>query len=295
MTEESMPGAAGGRSDARRPEVPVDFVRRGEAACGFADVLSARNARLSDLAVGRLRLDCKTAPEPYEGDTGGRETLLHVLVGTCDIEADTGSGVRLFKDCGEREDVFSGLPTSVLLGPGTRYRVTAKTRTVDIAVASIPCEDGNPQWPAIIRPQEVQEHRIGEHHYERLVREVLGGEGPAARMRAGETINPVGKWSSWPHHDFDANPDLASQFEEVFLYFTKPRYGWGLQKRAGLYFDCTPVDDVLLVHNGDAAVMPLGDHPVVSGVDSSVIYIWFYVSPIPKIYAKWAEDVGGYA
>jgi len=26
-----------------------------------------------------------------------------------------------------------------------------------------------------------------------------------------------------------------------------------------------------------------------------VLYVWFYVSPIPKVYAKWAEDLGGYA
>ena len=31
------------------------------------------------------------------------------------------------------------------------------------------------------------------------------------------------------------------------------------------------------------------------GVDSQVLYIWFYTSPIPKLYSKWAEDLGGYA
>jgi 5-deoxy-D-glucuronate isomerase len=55
------------------------------------------------------------------------------------------------------------------------------------------------------------------------------------------------------------------------------------------------VDDVIVVRNGDAAILPLGEHPVVAGVDSSVLYVWFYMSPIPKIYSKWAEDLGGYA
>jgi 5-deoxy-glucuronate isomerase len=271
----------------------LDVVRRGDALEGHAEVLSAGNGRLKDLAVGRLRLDARH--NEYVAATGDRETILHILVGTCDIEVRTASGRRTLRNLGEREDVFSGLPTSLLLGPGTRYKVTTKTRTLDIAVASLPLAGPNPACPAVIRPQDVRVHRIGEAHYERLVREVVGGDGPALRIRAGETINPAGLWSSWPHHDFDANPTLAPLFEEVFLYFTKPRSGWGLQKRRGLYFDLTPVDDVLIVRNGDATVMPLGDHPVVAGVENQLLYVWFYVSPIPKVYAKWAEDVGGYA
>ncbi len=271
----------------------LDVIRRGEAAAGYTDVLSTRNARLQDLAVGRLRLDAKN--RRYAADTADRETILHVLVGTCDVEVKTGRGRRLLRDLGEREDVFSGLPTSVVLGPGSQYRITATSRTLDIAVASVPVDPARVAAPGVVRPQDVRVHRIGEAHYERLVREVVGGDGPALRIRAGETINPAGLWSSWPHHEFDADPKLAPQFEEVFLYFTKPRNGWGLQKRTGLYHDLTQVDDVLIVRNGDAAVVPLGDHPVVAGVENQLIYIWFYVSPIPKIYAKWAEDVGGYA
>ena len=166
-------------------------------------------------------------------------------------------------------------------------------------VASVPAEKKpqakKGQEPALIRPEDVQVHPIGEDHYSRMVREVIGGEGPAARLRAGETINPTGRWSSWPHHDFDANPELAPKFEEVFLYFTKPRSGWGIQRRDGLFCNLEQIDDVIVVRNGDAAVLPIGEHPVVAGVDSQLLYIWFYISPIPKVYSKWAEDLGGYA
>ena len=173
--------------------------------------------------------------------------------------------------------------------------MTPVSRTVDIAVASLPVGRAGRAIPAVIRPQDVQVHKIGEDHYQRTVREVIGGEGPALRLRAGETLNPIGLWSSWPHHDFDADPKLAPKFEEVFLYFTKPRSGWGLQRRAGLYSNLQSVDDCIVVRNGDAAILPLGEHPIVAGVDSSVLYVWFYVSPIVKLYSKWAEDLGGYA
>jgi len=270
-----------------------DFLPRSEPKVGYSPVLTPENAPLKDLKVGRLRLDAKLGG--YSGQTEDQEVLLHILVGQCTIEAKGPWGRRVLNNLGERRDVFSGLPTSVLLGPRTQYSVAATSRTADIALVSLSAAGEEPELPTVIRPQDVQVHEIGEAHYFRVVREVLGEEGPSRRIRAGETINPVGLWSSWPHHDFEAKPELAPQFEEVFIYLTKPRYGWGLQRRQGLYCNLKSVDDVIMVRNGDAAVIPLGDHPVVAGVDCQLAYLWFYTSPIPKIYAKWAEDVGGYA
>jgi len=273
--------------------VLVNHLRRGEAAIGYCPVLTPENAPLKNLSVGRLRLDSKSGGN--EAETGETETLLHILVGRCNVEVEGQWGRRIFHDVGERADIFSGLPSSVVIGPHTTYSVEPITRTVDIAVASVPLLDGKVDSPVVIRPQDVQVHQIGEAHYLRTVREVLGGEGPALRLRCGETLNPVGLWSSWPHHDFDADPQLAPQFEEVFLYFTKPKSGWAIQRRDGLFCNLDPIDDVVLVRNGDAAVLPLGNHPIVGGVDSQVLYIWFYISPIPKTYSRWAEDLGGYA
>jgi 5-deoxy-glucuronate isomerase len=268
------------------------FIRAAEVL-GYERVLTPESAPLQELSVGRLRLDADTGG--YEGETGECETLLHVLVGECSVEAEGPWGHSAVRNAGERRDVFSGLPTTIVLQPGTRYSVVPTARTVDVAVASAPVDPALAAPPAVVRPQDVRVHTIGEDYYMRTVREVIGGDGPASRLRAGETINPVGRWSSWPHHDFDANPDNAPLFEEVFLYFTKPARGWGVQRRTGLYSDLSEVDDVIVVNNGDAAVLPLGEHPVVAGVDSELLYVWFYFSPIPKVYARWAEDVGGYA
>jgi 5-deoxy-D-glucuronate isomerase len=272
----------------------VDHVDRGDVRQGYQPTLTPANAPLRQLSVGRIRLDRKGVAK-HAGETGRNEVLLHILVGQCTIQASGRWGRQTFKQLGERVDVFSGLPTSLVLGPRTTYTITPVTRTVDIAAASLPIGRAGRASPTVIRPQDVQVHTIGEGHYARTVREVLGGEGPALRLRAGETLNPTGLWSSWPHHDFDANVKLAPQFEEVFLYFTKPRGGWGLQRRHGLYSNLQRVDDVIVVKNGDAAILPLGAHPIVAGVDSQVLYIWFYTSPIPKLYSKWAEDLGGYA
>ena len=226
---------------------PLTFCPRIDSvALGYTSVLTPENALLKELSVGRLRLEERGGA--YVGATKNRETVLHILVGGCSIEAHGPWGKATFRNLGERRDVFSGLPTTIVLGPSTEYTVVPTSRAVDLAVGSLPVDENHIQPPTVIRPQDVQVHHIGEQHYTRTVREVLGGEGPALRMRVGETINPVGLWSSWPHHNFDANPQLAPLFEEVFLYFTKPGHGWGIQKREGLFCGNQPVDDVLVVH-----------------------------------------------
>ena len=244
----------------KNPRRTVDHVGRGDVRQGYQATLTPDNAPLSELSVGRIRLDRKGVAR-YLGDTDNNEVLLHILVGQCTIEAYGRWGRQTFKQLGERVDVFSGLPTSLVLGPRTQYTITPVTRTLDLAVASLPVGRAGRAVPTVIRPQDVQIHTIGEGHYLRTVREVIGGEGPALRLRAGETLNPTGLWSSWPHHDFDANVKLAPQFEEVFLYFTKPRGGWGLQRRHGLYSSLQQVDDVIVVKNGDAAILPLAAEP----------------------------------
>ena len=111
--------------------------RRDTAVEGFEPVLTPANAELRDLSVGRLRID-RRGTKRYRGRTGRSETLLHILVGSCTIEASGPWGRRTFKNLGERVDVFSGLPTSVVLGPKTEYLVTPTTRTVDIASQHCP-------------------------------------------------------------------------------------------------------------------------------------------------------------
>ena len=192
-----------------------DHVSRGDVQQGYQPMLTPDNAPLRELSVGRIRLDRKGVAR-YSGETADRETLLHILVGQCTIEASGPWGRRVFRNLGERVDVFSGLPTSLVLGPQTKYTATPVSRTLDIAVASVPVGplsknvgrnvpasqqkvgrtvSGPPRAPTVIRPQDVPVHAIGEAHYSRSVREVIGGEGPALRLRAGETINPTGLWS----------------------------------------------------------------------------------------------------
>ena len=118
-----------------------DHVSRSDVQQGYQPTLTPDNAPLRELSVGRIRLDRKGVAR-YTGETADRELLLHILVGQCTIEAIGRWGRRVFRQLGERVDVFSGLPTSLVLGPRTRYTVTPVSRTLDIAVASVPVGRG---------------------------------------------------------------------------------------------------------------------------------------------------------
>jgi 5-deoxy-glucuronate isomerase len=262
---------------------------------GNVEISRLDSIRLNDLSVDRLKLDA-LRDRPTLRIAEDEEAVIHVLTGTLMLEVSGDWGKRTIRSIGNRQNVFDHLPTAVTLQPGTKAVVVAQSRYADCLLIRVRLENGrHPSVPSIVRPEDVQVHDIGKGHYQREVRECVGGHGITERIRVGETINPTGLWSSWPHHDFDANPELAPQFEEVFLYFTDPKEGWGLQVRDGLMCDGSKVQDVVRVNNGDWLPMPLGNHPVVAGVDCRLMYVWAYVSPIAKKYAKFAEDMGGYA
>lgn len=259
---------------------------------GYQEMASSKNAPLDHLSVARLRIN-KTKGK-YSSYTKKKEVLLHLLVGQCNIEVSNKLGKKIFTKVGGRTDIFSELSESLVLSPNTEYKVEAKTKTVDIVICEVDF-DGPDYKPTLIKKNDVDVRIIGEAHYKREVRVILGGEGPAKKLRGGETINGVGLWSSWPHHSFDVQRNLYPDFEEVFLFFIKPKEAYGLVRMDGIFCNGQTIDSVIAVKNGDWGVMPIGNHPVVSGPASQILYFWIYISPIPKIYAKWAEDQGGYA
>jgi len=250
-------------------------------------------AKGSLISVDRVRLvSTKGNIELTVGaDTEG---VLHILTGTSITEVSGPWGRRTLCNLGERMNVFSGLPTSVAVKPFSRIRLESSSRYLDCLWVTAKVEKDLPAVPSVIRHQDVQVHEIGEGYSKRIVRECVGGLGITTNLRVGETISPVGCWSSWPHHEFDTTPNVSDKFEEFSLYFTRPKEGYGIQIRRGKFSDGRDVDDVFVFRNGESCLIPLGYHPVVSGPESETLYVWAYVSPIPKKYAKFADDVGGY-
>lgn len=269
------------------------FFKRKEPKEGYETLVSKENTYLKDLEVGRLRLGYKG--DSYKGQTENEELLIEVLIGKCDVTVKCRNTLQNFKDIGNRKNVFENEPDSILLGPNTEFEIVSTTNSVDVLMPKVKINDSEQMDPVLIKSENVETYEIGEGNFKRKVRVVLGGAGPSKRLRGGETINQAGQWSSWPRHSFDNHPELANQFEEFFIYFTRPKEGWALQRSDGTFVDGKYREQTKLVRNGDYAILPLGNHPVVAGPDTTLLYVWFYISPIPKIYPKWAEDHGEYA
>ena len=269
------------------------FFKRKEPKTGYEVLVSKDNSYLKDLEVARLRLDRNGSS--YKGQTHFEELLIEILIGKCNVVVKYDGTVQNFKDIGNRKNVFEKEPTSVLIGPNSEFEIVSTSNSVDVLIPRVQINNSTSFAPILIKSENVEVYEIGEGNFKRKVRVVLGGNGPARRLRGGETINQPGQWSSWPRHSFDNQPELADQFEEFFIYFTRPKEGWALQRSDGTFVDSKYREQTMLVRNGDYAVLPLGDHPIVAGPDTTLLYVWFYISPIPKIYPKWAEDHGEYA
>ena len=269
------------------------YLPKPEAKEGYSLVASARNGPLTDLEVGRLRL-LNRGQNKYQSETGEREVVLYILTGKCNVEAKGPWGTRKFEAVGERNNVFAAPPSAVILPPDTKYTVTVAGTSVDIFVAGVPIDDRT-KSPAVVRPQDVEIHYVGEGNHRREVRAIPGWDGKGGRSRIGETINPPGGWSAWPRHPFDNQPELAPGFEEVFLFLTKPKDGWGLHRSSGYYSNGETIDDTWLVRNGDYAMASLGDRFVVAAPNTTVLYVWAYIAPVPEVYPTWAEDLGEYS
>jgi len=270
------------------------FFKKTEPKEGFTLLVSKDNSYLNDLEVGRLRLGNSGAN--FSGKTQNEELLLEILIGSCDITTTLHGDVKKFTNLGNRKNVFDSKPDSILIGPQTDFDITCTSESVDILMPKVALHDESLEYnPVVVKSNNVQVYEIGQGNFKRTVRVILGGNGPAKRLRGGETINDKGQWSSWPRHSFDDHPELAKEFEEFFLYFTNPKDGYALQRADGTFSDGEFREQTQLVRNGDYAILPLGDHPIVAAPDTKVLYVWFYISPIPKIYPKWAEDHGEYA
>lgn len=238
--------------------------------------------KLKTLEIERYKLESPiTLPS-----APGRERYIHPLVGDGLVHLN-GEHYPI----GGRRRIF-GRPTHGLLEAGMGEISIEPNGAFDVVVASAYCGEGRTRGPTWIEPKA---HEIGEGNHKRTVYEILGGDGPAQRLRFGETFNFRGGWSSWPPHSFDHKPELVSEFEEVFLPFMRPRDGLAILRRKGSFFGGFDVDDALVLRSGEMVSVPLGSHPIVGGPDTELMYVWAYVCPVPKLYSKWAEEVEGYA
>ncbi len=164
----------------------------------------------------------RKADEELTGETGNEETALIWLGGTADVEG--------FGNVGEREDVFGGKPSTLLLPPGQRYRVRART-PLHLAIVSAPAASTLPA--RLIQPDEVRVEIRGKGVTERRIHWIVSEKDPAARLLLVEVLTPAGHWSTYPPHKHDEDKaGVERALEELYYYQFNPRQGFAFQ---GIY------------------------------------------------------------
>ncbi len=197
-------------------------------------------------------------------DTEDRELLLVVLDAPQPLLL-TAAGSELTLPA--RRSVFADGPSALYAPADVRLRLSGPL-LAGIFQARAPHSSGEPY---VILPDEVQTSRRGHGSFARDVCEILPPERPAARLLAGETINPPGNWSSSPPHKHDCDdPPTEARLEEVYLYRMHPAQGFALQHsyHAGGPARTFAVGDL------DVAAIPAGYHPVVAAPGYELYYLW---------------------
>lgn len=208
--------------------------------------------------------------EELTGQTGNEETALIWLGGKADVEG--------FGAVGEREDVFSGKPSALLLPPGARFRVRAKT-PLHLAIVSAPAESALPA--RLIRPDEVRVEIRGKGVTERRIHWILSEKDRAARLLLVEVLTPAGHWSTYPPHKHDEdNAGIERALEELYYYRFNPEQGFAFQ---GIYTKSRDLNVSIRARNDDLVLVPRGYH-VVSAAPG---YDCYYLNAMAGAVREW--------
>jgi 5-deoxy-glucuronate isomerase len=220
------------------------------------------------------------AGEVLVGQTGGEETALIWLGGTAEVDG--------FGRVGERVDVFSGLPSALVLPPGEAYRLRAET-ALHLAIVSAPADSA----PAahVVRPDDVRVETRGKGVTERRIHWILSEQEPAARLLLVEVITPAGHWSTYPPHKHDEDrPGVERALEELYYYCFNPDHGFAFQ---AIYTkpDASPsplgggsdLNVSIRARNDDLVLVPRGYH-VVSAAPG---YDCYYLNAMAGAVREW--------
>jgi len=122
------------------------------------------------------------------------------------------------------------------------------------------------------------------------VQTAVGSNVDADRLLVGETFNPPGNWSSYPPHKHDTlNPPLEAPAEEIYFFLVSPPQGWGIQRIYTAPDHPEPLDEVYVVQDGDATILPRGYHPVCAAAGYRLYYLWG-IAGEERRYGAWTDD-----
>jgi 5-deoxy-glucuronate isomerase len=204
---------------------------------------------------------------PLRADTGDRELALVVVGGRVAVEAGS---TRIEAGTGRRTP-FDGMPEAVYLPPGTQYTVEALGGPADVAFLESLADPEKAGPIAHVRAEDVLIETRGAGNATRQINHLLPPEFAAHRLLVVEVFTPAGSWSSFPPHKHDVLSEPEEVIlEEVYAYRVARPEGFGVQR---VYTRDGELDEVYVVRDGDAVLVPKGYHPFVAAHGYDCYYL----------------------
>jgi len=205
-------------------------------------------------------------------ETGENEICLVVLSGIANVR----TGQERYNQIGRRMSVFEQTPPYAVYVPAQdKIQVEAVTE-LEIALCSAPAE-GRLE-ARLITPEQVGVESRGYGTMVRSIHNILPEQQEAERLLVVEVFTPAGHWSSYPPHKHDQD-DLPreSLLEETYYYKIAPAEGFAMQR---VYTDDLSLNETIVVHDGDAVMVPRGYHPVSAPPGYGVYYLNVMAGPV---------------
>ena len=188
--------------------------------------------------------------ESFEDVTGGKETSLTILCGSCLIYVD---GVVC--ETGVRDSGFTGAsPHTAFLPAGCSYKVSAKT-PVTFSIAKTAAA-GDLNDATHVEVGAIKSFKRGTGQTLREIYELTPPYVPA-KLLVYEIITPGGNWSSFPPHKHDIEEGEEALLQEVYYFTFDPPEGFAL---FWLSDDKGALNKAFSVRNGDFVAIPNGYH-----------------------------------
>jgi len=229
---------------------------------GYTPMVGDNKSGLHLIRFGLLNLP---AGNSFEELNKKFETVLVILEGSCYIEC----AGKIWGKIGKRKSVFESKAYAFYVPPHFKYKVTADRQRAEIAVCKTPANIKS--VPQLITPGKVCSKKVGKANWRRNVYDIVTDNVCAEKLMVGETINPLGNWSSYPPHKHDSdNLPYESKLEELYFFRLEPEDGFGVMR----VYDRNKMDEIYVIKNNDVVTIPKGYHPVGVIPGYKIYYLW---------------------
>lgn len=243
---------------------------------GFSKIVTPENSDFEYLSIASLRL---RENSKFKGEFEKDEGLISILhgqgkmsIGEKVYEVKKHDMAYICKESYEIESLSEDFLAIIAWAPTPRKLPSSLIKVDDILK--------NPELNIL----------FGEGDWKRRVLVMMTEKNvDAARLLAGYTWVPRGKWGnwsswSWPPHEH------GHLMEEAYIFYDIPKQGFGLQI---VYEECPERSYVYVVTDGDIIAIPKGYHPnvIAPGFDAS--YLWIMCAKRAfkdRKYGAWSID-----